>query len=430
MNIKTSAPSFGRGTTLNCPNCNHEIALTESLAAPLIEETRQRFQQQLAAKDAQVAQNLEAVRKDREELGRAREQLEEQVKQRLTAERARIVADESKKAREASQADLQAKEAETANLRRILELNNGKLAEAQQAQADLLRKQRELDEAKRELELTVEKRVQASVDQVRIKARQEADDAARLRVMERDQTIESMSRTIEELKRKAEQGSQQAQGEVLELELEEVLRSRFPLDVIEPVAKGEMGADLLQRVNGSVGQSAGTILWESKRTKSFNDAWLSKLRDDQRRCGADIAMIVSQALPKNTELFDLLDGIWIAHPKCAIPLAIALRQTLIEVQGTRLVQQGQATKTDQVYQYLTGTKFRQRVEAVIEKFDDMREDLDRERKFMARQWARRDTQIVSVIESTVGMVGDLQAIVGKAMPAIARLDVPLLEAGE
>lgn len=427
MSFKAAAADAAHEPILHCPNCNHEIRLTESLAAPLIEETRSRFQEQLANKDAEVARKTEALRQEREQLAKAREQIEDQVTQRLAAERGQIVVAEAKKAREAAAAELQSKVAEADELRRILETNNAKLAEAQQAQAELMRKERALDEAKRELDLTVEKRVQSTVDDIRAKARQEADDAARLRVLEKDQTIESMTRTIEELKRKAEQGSQQSQGEVLEIELEELLRGRFPTDLIEPVGKGELGADVVQQVNGSIGQSAGIILWESKRTKAWSDGWLPKLRDDQRRCGADVALIISQALPKNIDQFDLVDGVWIAHPRYAVPVAVALRQTLIEVSNSRLVQQGQQSKMEQVYQYLTGTKFRQRVEAVVEKFNDMREDLDKERKFMVRQWAKRETQIVSVIESTVGMVGDLQAIAGKAMPEIPSLDLPLLE---
>ena len=412
---------------LHCPNCNHEIKLTESLAAPLLEETRRRFQEQLAQKDAEVARQTDALRREQKELVFAREQIEQQVAQRLEAERIQLVAAEAKKAKEAVATELQAKAAEAAELRRALEANSAKLAEAQQAQAEIMRRQRALDEEKRELDLTIEKRVHASIGDIRAKAKQEADEAARLRVLEKDQTIESMARTIEELRRKAEQGSQQSQGEVLELELEEFLRGRFPTDIIEPVGKGELGADVVQQVNGSIGQPAGIILWESKRTKSWSDAWLTKLRDDQRRCGADVALIISQALPKHVQHFDLVDGVWVAHPRCAIPVAVALRQTLIEVNSSRLAQQGQQTKMEKVYQYLTGIKFRQRVEAVVEKFNDMREDLDRERKFMARQWAKRETQILSVIESTVGMVGDLQAIAGKAMPEIPSLDVPLLE---
>ena len=427
MSFKVTAVGAAHEPILQCPNCNHEIRLTESLAAPLLAETRQRFQKQLASKDAEMARKVEALRLEREQLAKAREQVEEQVSNRLAAERSQLIAAEAKKARDAAAANLQAKEAEAAELRRNLEVNNAKLAEAQQQQAELMRRQRALDDEKRELDLTVEKRVQESIGVIQIKARQEADEAARLRVAERDQTIESMARTIEELKRKAEQGSQQSQGEVLELELEVLLRGRFPSDLVEPVSKGELGADVVQQVNGSIGQAAGIILWESKRTKAWSDGWLAKLRDDQRRCGADVALIISQALPKHIEHFDLVDGVWVAHPRYALPVAVALRQTLIEISGSRLAQQGQQTKMEQVYQYLTGIKFRQRVEAVVEKFHDMREDLDKERKFMGRQWAKRETQILSVIESTVGMVGDLQAIAGKALPEIPSLDMPLLE---
>ncbi|MBB4383259.1 DUF2130 domain-containing protein [Bradyrhizobium sp. SBR1B] len=428
MSFKATGASHE--ATLHCPNCNHEIRLTESLAAPLLAETRLRFQQQLASKDAEMERKIEALRLEREQVAKDREQIEEHVAKRLTAERAQLLAAESKKAREAAAAELQAKEAEAAELRANLLTNNAKLAEAQKQQAEMMRQQRELEEQKRELDLTIEKRVQASIGEIQIKARQEADEAARLRVAEKDQTIESMSRTIEELKRKAEQGSQQSQGEVLELELEELLRGRFPTDSIEPVGKGELGADVIQQVNGAIGQSAGIILWETKRTKTWSDGWLAKLRDDQRRSGADIALIISHALPKHIEQFDLVDGVWVAHPRCALPVAVALRQGLIDVSSSRLVQQGQRTKMEQVYHYLTGTKFRQRVEAVVEKFNDMRDDLDKERKFMGRQWAKRETQILAVIDSTVGMVGDLQAIAGKSMPEISSLTPPLLEAGD
>src|SRR5260370_29801335 len=163
------------------------------------------------------------------------------------------------------------------------------------------------------MDLTIEKRVQASVDDIRSKAKQESDEAARLKVAEKDQTIESMSRTIEELRRKAEQGAEESQGEVFELELEEVLRGKFPMDAIEPVAKGELGADVVQQVNGSIGQPAGMILWESKRTKAWSDGWLAKLREDQRRCGADVALSTSNAPPKQIEHAALRAGGGAAH---------------------------------------------------------------------------------------------------------------------
>ncbi len=217
------------------------------------------------------------------------------------------------------------------NLQEILKQNNTKLAEAQKAQAELIRKQRELDDAKRELDLTIEKRVQADLSAERDKAKKEAQEELKLKVMEKDQTITAMQRQIEELKRRAEQGSQQLQGEVQELELEGLLTAKFPRDTIQPVPKGEFGGDVLHRVMGPLNQICGTILWESKRTKNWSDGWLPKLREDQRAAKAEIAVIISQVLPKEVETFGFIDGVWIADPKVALPVALSLRQTLIEV---------------------------------------------------------------------------------------------------
>lgn len=413
--------------TITCPNCSTEIKLTESLAAPLIHSVRKQYETKIAEKEADVAQREAEVRAQQKIVADARKAIDEQVAEKLQTERAVIAKDEARKARSAVAADLQAKSNQLDELQQVLKQRDQKLAEAQKAQADLLRKQRELDDAKRELELTVEKRVQASVEEVRKKARQEAEQGLRLKVAEKEEQISSMQRQIEELKRKAEQGSQQLQGEVLELELESSLGSRFPLDSIEPVAKGEFGGDVLQNVVGPTGQACGAILWESKRTKNWNDAWLAKLRGDQRAAKAEFAVLVSDALPREIDTFGYLDGVWITQPRFAIPLVIALRQSLIEVSNTRKAQEGQETKMEMVYQYLTGPKFRHRVEAIVERFSDMQADLDRERKSMTRLWAKREAQIQGVIESTVGMYGDLQGIAGRALPEIEGLETPLLE---
>jgi hypothetical protein len=231
-----------------------------------------------------------------------------------------------------------------------------------------------------------------------------------------------MQRQIEELKRRAEQGSQQLQGEVLELELEALLSAKFPRDTIRPVPKGEFGGDVLQHVLGPTNQSCGTILWESKRTKNWSDAWLAKLREDQRAAKAEIAIIVSQALPKNIESFAFIDGVWVADPKIALPVAMSLRQTLIEVACVRQASEGRQTKMELVYNYLTGPRFRQRVQALVEAFSSMKEDLDREKKVITRQWAKREEQIDRVMQATVGMYGDLQGIAGKTLQEIEGLE--------
>ncbi len=428
---RSNDPHFGclgmNEPQIVCPNCSHEIKLTESLAAPLIEATRKQFRTQLEAKDADILKRELAIRTQQDQLERDRELIEEQISARLKNERAAIAANESKKAREAAANELETQQKQVIELQQVLVERDRKLSEAQRAQADLLRKQRELDDAKRELELTIEKRVQASLGEIHIKAKQESEDALKAQVTQKDTQIAAMNRTIEELKRKAEQGSQQIQGEALELELEGLLRGKFPLDVVEPVGKGEFGGDIVQHVNGAVGPSAGIILWEFKRTKNWSDGWLSKLREDQRAAKADTALIISQTLPKDVETFDLIDGVWVAHPRCAIPVAVALRHALIELAGSRNAQLGQQTKMELVYQYLTGPRFRQRLEGIIEKFDELKDDLDKERKFMNRVWAKREGQIQGVLDSTTGIWGDLQGIAGKALPEIATLDTPLLE---
>jgi len=413
-----------------CPKCNYEIPLTESLAAPLLEATRRDFREQLAAKEVEFARKSDELRRQQEELTRAKETIEEQVSERLQAERSRISAAEAKKAQEAVATDLQTSRARLAELQELLRQNDVKLAEAQKAQAELLRKQRELDDQKREMELTIEKRVQATQADIVLKARQEVEDSLKSQVSQKDAQIDSMARTIEQLRRKAEQGSQQTQGEAFELELESLLKSRFPLDLIESVGKGQFGGDIVQKVNGQMGAPAGVILWELKQTKNWVDGWLSKLREDQRTAKADMALIISQALPKDVDSFDLIDGVWVAHPRCAIPVSIALRHALIELATTRNSQVGQQGKMERIYTYLTGPRFRLRVEGIVEKFGELKEDLDKERKFMNRSWAKREAQIQGVLESTFGMYGDLQGIAGKALPEIPSLDFPLLDGPE
>ena len=244
---------------------------------------------------------------------------------------------------------------------------------------------------------------------------------------ERDQTISSMQKQIEELKKRAEQGSQQLQGEVQELEIESILLGRFPHDMVAPVPKGEHGGDLLHRVFNPYQQPCGTILWECKRTKNWSDGWLAKLRDDQRAAKAEFAVIVSQVLPKGVDVFDYVDGIWVTSHRTVIPVAITLRQSLIELASARQAGEGQQTKMEMVYQYLTGPRFRHRVQAIVEKFSDMQQDLEKERKTMTRLWAKREEQIHCVVEATAGMYGDLQGIAGKTLQEIEGLEVKMLE---
>lgn len=412
--------------TIACPNCHTEIKLTESLAAPLIEETRRQYEQKLADKEAEVAKRETRIRVQLAEVEKAKEAIDEQVAAKLRAEREKIIADEAQKARRALATELDQKNRELQELLVILQDRDVKLAAAQKEQAELLRKRRELDDAIREMDLTVEKKVQESLATVREKAKLEAEESLKLRITEKEEQIASMQRQIEDLKRKAEQGSQQVQGEAQEIEFENLLRSKFPIDAILPVPKGEFGGDVLQKVMNSLGQHCGSILWEFKRTKNWSDSWLPKLREDQRSAKAEIAIIVSSALPKGVHTFDHTDGIWVTDARCAIPLAIALRQSLIEIASARNSIEGQQTKMELVYRYLTGPRFRQRIEAIVEKFREMQADLDKERKSTTRLWAKREEQIRIAVEAMAGMYGDLQGIAGRTMQEVSGLDLVMI----
>ena len=410
-----------------CPKCHSDIPLTESLAAPLLAAIRRDYERRIADKDRDIAERAEALHRQQADLEKARGDLDQQVSDKVRAERKRIAAEESERAKRLAAADLNQKNKELADLQLVLKAREDKLAEAQQAQAELIRKQRELDDAKREINLTVEKRVQAVLTSERDKAKLEAEEGLKLRLAEKEEKIASMQRQVEELKRKAEQGSERLQGEVQELALEATLRAKFPRDLIEPVPKGEFGGDVLQRVIGPLDQRCGTILWESKRTKNWTDIWLAKLREDQRKAKADLALIITNALPKGVHTFGHVDGVWVTELQCAVPVAIALRQSLIEIAAVRQASVGQHTKMEIMYQYLTGPRFRQRLEAIVEKFSDMQDDLDRERKAMTRLWAKREEQIRGVIEATAGMYGDLQGIAGKTLMEIDGIALPLIE---
>jgi hypothetical protein len=446
-----------------CPSCSTEIKLTESLAAPLIESTRKEYEQRLAKQQANVSKREDEIKTREQTLAKQKEAIdaevatkvanereklsletakrEQKLKERevaltkekesidvtiatqLKSERARIAADEAKRIKLEVGHDLEQKAQQIDDLNKVLKQRDEKLAEAQKAQAQLIIKQRELDDAKREMDLTIETRVQTSLMQVRETAKKDAEQELSLKVIEKEQTIESMKKQIDDLKRKAEQGSQQLQGEALELQLEGVLARRFPHDLIEPVAKGEHGGDVLQRVISPSGARCGTILWETKRTKNWSDGWLAKLREDQRQAKAEIAIIASAVLPKDCDSFDQIDGVWIVHPKCILPVAMSLRHMLMEVSSARAATDGQATKMEMMYGYLTGPKFRLRVQAIVEAFSTMGDDLLKEKKAAMKQWAKREEQIHRVMEATVGMYGEMQGIAGQSLQEIEGLSL-------
>jgi hypothetical protein len=431
--------------TLSCPNCGHSIKLTESLAAPLVAATRAEYERRLAvqteavtaeklalfaqqqANERRAAELAAAAEGQQEQIARAvQQQVREQVQQQLSQDRKTIADEESARARQQVDDELKAQKTNLEQQTRRIETLTQKLTAAQAAEADLLKKEQELGDKEREFALNLQKGIAAGLEQARANALREAHANLDLRMQDRENTRSQLKKQITSLQRKAEQSSQQAQGEALELALEHQLRTQFPFDLIEPVGKGKFGGDILQYVRDHKGQLCGKILWESKRTTAWSDGWLTKLKKDQRNAHAELAVIVSQTLPKDIVLFEQLDGVWVSSLSCILPVASALRISLIELANARRSSEGQATKAQQMYSYLTGPRFKHRVECIAEKFTELRKDLDAERKWMNKQWAKRDREITIVLEATSGMYGDLQGIAGRSLQEIDALEGTML----
>jgi hypothetical protein len=416
--------------TIRCPKCETDIKLTESLAAPLVEAIRVKYEHKLARQQSEFAKRETHLRARECAVNRTKEELDQLVERRvvemLNTERAKITAAEARRARDAIADELAKAREEKSAAEELVKDRETKLAEARKNELALRQERQCLQEEKDQFELAKQRAIDAERANIRAVAQKDADEQARLRLAEKDKTITDLQVKLQEALRKAEQGSQQLQGEVQEIELETLLRARFPHDSIDPVPKGEHGGDVLHCVVTPVGVACGKILWEAKRTKNWSDGWLPKLREDQRAAKAEVAVIVSQALPKGLDCFDLVDGVWVISSQVLLPMACALREFLMGLALARQAREGQQTKIAQVYEYLTGPEFRHHVEAILEKTSNLHADLKKERDFMTKQWAKREKHIRQVGDSMLGIYGDLQGIAGKTLLELENLDVKLL----
>jgi hypothetical protein len=362
-------------------------------------------------KELAVRRKEREIEQLRSQLDQQKVELEQDLRRKLEDERAELIRQACEKAKEESAVLLKDREAALAELQ-------AKVQQANQKELAFLREKRELEERVRNVDLEVTRRTQEELSKVREQAMKELDEQHRLKLLEKEQQVQQLCRQIEDLKRKAEQGSQQTQGEVLEVALEELLKELFPTDSIEPVAKGVRGGDVVQRVLDEGGTDCGLILWESKRTRHWSAQWLPKLRDDLRAVRASRSVIVSEQLPEHIRHFGQVDGVWVASWACVHPIAVALRETLIAVARSNRALEGRQSKMELVYNYLKGQEFLNRVSGVVEAFVTMRQDLETEKRAYQKYWAKREKQLERVLINTSGLHGDLQAIMGSTLPEI------------
>ncbi len=370
-------------STIQCPTCGATIPLTEALMT-----------QVRATVETDVKRQYEA-------------QLQSAVKQAES------------RAKEQSEQDLRL-------LREQLAEQERKTREAQAAELALRKEKAALEARARELDLEVARKVDAEKQKLEEQIRKLAADEQALKLKEKDKQIEDLKALLEEARRKSEQGSQERQGEVLELDLEAALARSFPQDEIRPVPKGMRGADVIQTVRDAHLRPCGTIIWEAKNTKAWSPAWLAKLKDDQRAVGAGVAVLVSVSLPEDVRTFKLVDGVWVASLSCYLPLATALREQLLRVAFAQASAQGMSEKMEALYRYLSGDEFRHRVEALLETFTAMRAQLAKERTAMEKLWNERAKQIERLVTNTAGMYGAIRGAIGSQLPEIPALDLEAL----
>jgi hypothetical protein len=251
----------------------------------------------------------------------------------------------------------------------------------------------------------------------------------KLKLRDKDKLIEGLRDRISDLNHKAEVGSQQLQGEVLELDLEERLTVNFSQDKLKPIPKGIRGGDILHEIFDRRERHCGTIIWETKRTKSWSKGWIEKLKQDQRTSNADIAILLTKALPKECERFRQIDGVWVTNYACAIDLAFILRSNLVEIALTKRAISGKNSKMADLHDYLISANFRDRIEAIVETFISMKQDLDQEKRAYERIWKKREKQLDRIVSNVSCLVGDVEGIVDSNMLPIKNLELPALSDG-
>jgi len=373
-------------TEVKCPHCGHQFELNESLKNEVEKELRGKM--------------LDWQKKKEEEFEK---------------QKSLLITDTLKKATDETAAKLKSLEEDA-------RIKTQQLQDLQKKELDLLREKNALEEKQKNLEVEIEKRFlekRKEIEESAIKREQELFD---LKTKEYKLQMEQQQKLIEELKRKSEQGSMQLQGESQEALLEEILKENFPFDIIEEVGKGVEGADCIQTVRNSSGVICGKIIYESKRTKGWNNSWVDKLKTDKRNTGADVAILVTQTFPKDMDRFGEKEGVWICNFSEASSVSYLLRNGIMKIHEVQKSQENKGDKMQMLYEFLTGNEFRGQMEAIVEGFMAMKQSIMKERIQMEKLWKEREKQVEKVLLSTSGMYGSIKGIAGASVG-----NIPLLE---
>ncbi|MCD9854522.1 DUF2130 domain-containing protein [Epilithonimonas sp. JDS] len=411
-------------TTIPCPHCGKSIDVNDVLKHQIEDSIRNEFEEKAKLREKELSvekenlekQKLEFEKKKREESDLFAERLEKAKKlseKEISAKIKKELEDENKESLDALQKELAEK--------------SEKVKEFNKMQAQISTLEREKSEMRDAIKAESEKELNKKILEEKEKISKQLEDEGELKLATMRKQLEDQKKLTEEMKRKQEQGSMQLQGEVLELALEDFLQENFRWDKIDEVQKGTLGADVLQTVNNDALQMCGKIIYETKRTKNFDQKWLDKLKQDQLNAKAEIAVLVTETLPKNIEKFDVQNGIWICSYQEVKSLVVVLRQILIETQKVKIANENRGDKMEILYSYFTSGEFSQKTKRILEIYDGMLSQLDAEKKVTQKLWAKREKDISIMKENLSIVSGDIAGITGKEVNLLEEYDAIILE---
>jgi len=414
------------GTSITCPNCKHQFVMEDAFAADIEKEMRGKMETEWRKRMEGLQAEKQQLVQQRQQIEQQKQAQEEELNKRLLFEKEKMQESLSDNIRKNLSADFE-------NQLRMLQQTNQeqeeKLREARRQELDFLRKEQELRNKEEALEISTQRKILEARNQLTEVIRKEESERSQLResefqlrMREMEKQLEDQRKLAEEMKRRAEQGSMQLQGEVQELVLEEMLRAAFPFDEVLEVGKGVRGADCIQTIRNQFGQDCGKIIYESKRTKDFSKEWVEKLKADMRSQGADVAILVTQTMPKDMDRFGDRDGIWICTFTEVKALAMVLRDGVMKVAGALKSQENKGDKMHMLYNYLTSSEFAEQWKAIREGFQAMRLSIQKEREAMEKLWKAREKQLEKVLLNAAHIKGSVEGIAGSDS-----VDLKLLE---
>lgn len=411
---------MGTSNQISCPNCGTTIDVQDILSHQLEDEIKKKYQDQInAERDKFKAEqdNLNKAKAAFEENKRKENELfQERLQKQLADERKSIEAKLKAKLNE-EQAD------QFKALQDELNEKSGQLKELNRTKVEIERLKRENEEAKEKAKLEAEVRLNELLKAEKEKISRSEAEKTELKMNELKKQLEDQKKLTAEMQRKQEQGSMQLQGEVQELAIEDWLTVTFPLDTIEEIKKGARGADCIQIVNTRTMANCGKIYYESKRTKDFSAGWIEKFKVDMRDKEADVGVLVTEAMPSSMDCMGLRDGVWVCSFGEFKGLSAVLRESIIQLSKAIVSQEGKGDKMHMLYDFLTSNTFRMQIEAIVEGFSQMKNDLESEKRSMARIWKQREKQIDKVVTNTIDMYGSIKGIAGNAVQSVKALEL-------